>query len=366
MSKVLLLLLFSFAAFLTTTASASDDYNVFVYAGCSQPKYTVGSPYQVNVESLLASLINAASFSSYANFTSAPASGASPAYGLLQCRGDLSVSDCQSCVRSGLSQLSSLCPSAAGAAIQLRGCFVRYGNDSFLGKPDTGVLYKKCGPAAGGGYNSDLLSMRDAALADLTTSGAGAYRVGAAGYVQAVAQCVGDQSAKECDDCVAAAVAQLRALCGYAVAGDAYLGKCYGRYWSNGIYTPKTEDHGDETGKTLAIIIGLMAGVGLIIVFLSFLRKAGSHGIWTVVIQGMVFLSLGLELLLGGALASSSWAFLNLQVVLYLCIIEPSIVATTVGTYTLDANSGERRWCVDVVAMFGAESLGPNQMNSSQ
>ncbi|CAL9748462.1 unnamed protein product [Musa acuminata subsp. burmannicoides] len=271
---MLLLLLASSIASLTT--SASDDYTDFVYAGCSQPKYTLGSPYQLNVDSVLTSLANAAAFSSYANFTSSAAGGSFPAYGLFQCRGDLPFSDCDSCVRSGLSRLSAFCPSAAGAAVQLRGCFLRYGNDSFLGKPDTSVLYKKCGPPAAGGYNSDQLGMRDAALADLTSGAAGgSYRVGAAGYVQAMAQCVGDQSAKECDDCVAGAVAHLRAVCGFAVAGDAYLGKCYAKYWSNGVYTTSKTDHGDEAGKTLAIIIGLMAGVALIIVFLSFLRRAG-------------------------------------------------------------------------------------------
>ncbi|CAL9067317.1 unnamed protein product, partial [Musa banksii] len=274
-----LLLIFLFACVAPPSASASDGYTDFVYAGCSQPKCTPGSPYQFNVESLLASLANAAAYSSYANFTSTAAASSSPAYGLFQCRGDLPFSDCHSCVRSALSQLSSLCPSAAGAAIQFRGCFLRYGNDSFLGKADTSVLYKKCGPPAGGGYNSDMLGMRDAALADLTSDSArGSYRIGAAGYVQAVAQCVGDQSAKHCEDCLAAAVAELRAACGFAVAGDAYLGKCFARYWSNGVYTSKT-DHDDEAGKTLAIIIGLIAGVALIIVLLSFLRKAGNYGL---------------------------------------------------------------------------------------
>ena len=35
-------------------------------------------------------------------------------------------------------------------------------------------------------------------------------------------------------------------------------------------------DSSDEAGKTLAIIIGLMAAVALIIIFASFLRKAGN------------------------------------------------------------------------------------------
>ncbi|XP_074588926.1 plasmodesmata-located protein 7-like [Curcuma longa] len=278
MSEFLLLLLFSSMASSSSSASSDDD---FVYAGCSQPKYAAASPYQYNLGALFASLANSAAFSSYANFTSA-AAGTPAAYGLFQCRGDMAVSECAACVRSGLSQLSALCPSAAGASVQLRGCYLRYGNDSFLGKPDTSVLYKKCAsPSASGGHGDDesgmQLSMRDAALAALQPSGGGSYRVGAAGEVKAVAQCVGDQSAKQCDECTAAAVARLKEVCGLAGAGDAYLGKCYVRYSSDGV-DASHDDHGDEAGKTVAIIIGLIAGVALILLFLSFIRKAGNQG----------------------------------------------------------------------------------------
>ncbi|XP_038973625.1 plasmodesmata-located protein 6 [Phoenix dactylifera] len=261
-----------------SVAKRKDDYNSFVYAGCSQ-KYTAGSPYQVNVESLLTSLANAAEFSTYANFTSSSASSATPAYGLFQCRADLPISNCDSCIRSALTQLSALCPGAAGAAVQLRSCFLRYDNDSFIGKPDNSLLYKRCGGDAPGGYASDVLGMRDAALGSLTAAppAGGSYRVGGAGYVQAMAQCVGDLSSKECSDCVESAVAQLKAVCGLAVGADVYLGKCYLQCWSNGGYSSR-HGHGGEAGKTLAVVVGLMAGVALIIVFLSFIRRAGNSG----------------------------------------------------------------------------------------
>ncbi|MFS7969794.1 hypothetical protein Hanom_Chr09g00813371 [Helianthus anomalus] len=41
---------------------------------------------------------------------------------------------------------------------------------------------------------------------------------------------------------------------------------------------PVTGEH-DEAEKTFAIIVGLLAGVALIIIFLTFMRKAfGRHG----------------------------------------------------------------------------------------
>lgn len=245
-----------FASSMASPAAADDSTSAFIYAGCSQTRYAPGSPSQLNVDSLLSSLASSASSTSpYSNLTFAVTSDASPSFGLFQCRGDLQPSDCGDCVRSALSRISFLCPFAAGAAVQLAGCFLRYGNDSFVGKPDTSVLYKKCGAAAGGVYGSDQIGIRDAALAALTGGGngaaAGGYRVGAAGYVQAVAQCVGDQSVSQCDDCVAVAVAQLRAACGYTVAGDAYLGKCYARFWynGNGAYNDEADHHHHDDGK---------------------------------------------------------------------------------------------------------------------
>ncbi|KAG6525127.1 plasmodesmata-located protein 7-like [Zingiber officinale] len=221
--------------FSSTTIASFDDYTAFVYVGCSQSKRIVESPYNTNVESLFASLANAAAISSYESFTCTAASAANPAYGLFQCRTDLAVAYCASCVRSAIDQLSSLCPGATGAAVQLKGCLIRYADDAFLGKLETNLLFKKCGAPASDASSASLLGMRDAAFDDLS-SGGGSYRVGAAGRVRALALCVGDLTGKQCGDCVAAALAELKDACGVSDGGDAYLGKCYASYWSDGAY----------------------------------------------------------------------------------------------------------------------------------
>ncbi|KAG2610422.1 plasmodesmata-located protein 6-like [Panicum virgatum] len=301
-----------------TPARGGDDYTAFVYAGCSQARYDPGSQYAADVDSALSSLVNSAGFTAYANYTSpSAATGLAAVY---QCRSDLPAAVCGACVKSAASKLSSLCNAAAGAAVQLRACFVRYGNDSFLGKQDTTVLFKKCGGESAG--DTGVVAMRDAALGALVAASApadeGSYRAGAAGYVQAMSQCVGDLSAKACSDCVSAASAQLKAGCGFASAGEVYLGKCYARFWSNaaagssgggvpvgggagggagasngvggagvggasngyayGGFVPNTYGQHDESGKTLAIIIGLVAAVAIVIVLLSFVRRAGGVG----------------------------------------------------------------------------------------
>ncbi|RRT35595.1 hypothetical protein B296_00055423 [Ensete ventricosum] len=255
--ELFLLLFLLFFLRCSVAVASSDDFTAFVYVGCSQTKSVSGSPYQSNVDSLLTSLANAAALSSYDSFTSSAASTTNPAYGLFQCRTDLANSVCASCVRSALDQLSSLCPSSTGATVQLKGCFFRYGDESFLGKPDTTLLYNKCGSVAPDEHSSDLLVMRDTALSGLA-SGGGNYRLGTGGRVRGLAQCVGDQSPNDCGGCVAAAVAQLKDICGVADAGDAYLGKCYVSYWSDAVDT-SGHHHGNRPsgGRRWTVIVFL-------------------------------------------------------------------------------------------------------------
>ncbi|KAG8072284.1 hypothetical protein GUJ93_ZPchr0006g44824 [Zizania palustris] len=218
---------------LVARALGGEDYSGFVYAGCSQGRYESGSWYASDVESVLTSLANSAAYSPYASFTS-PSASSSSVVGVYQCRSDLPAEVCNGCVRSAISRLSSQCAWASGGAVQLRACFVRYSNDTFLGKQDTTVLFKKCGGTPG---DAGGAAMRDSALGALVAAAAPAgedYRAGGSGGVQAMSQCVADLGAKACSDCVLAAAGQLKVGCGYATDGEVYLGKCYARFWANG------------------------------------------------------------------------------------------------------------------------------------
>lgn len=155
-------------------------------------------------------------------------------YGLFQCRGDLSNSDCAKCVAHSVSQLGIVCHSSCGGALQLEGCYVKYDNATFLGVEDKTVLVKKCGPSSG--YDSDALTRRDAVLAYLT-GGSEMFRVGGSGKVQGEAQCVGDLSAGECQDCLSDAAGRLRNECGTAAWGDMFLAKCYVRLSEGGVHS---------------------------------------------------------------------------------------------------------------------------------
>lgn len=203
----------------------------FLYLGCSQLKYNpANSPYQSNINSILASLVNSASFANYNSFkNSLPGSALNEVvYGLFQCRGDLSSpGDCHDCVNDAVSRLGTLCIGASGGALQYDGCYVRYDNVSFIGVEDKTVVYSKCGPSAG--YESDLLTRINGVLDYLAGSGQ-YFRVGGSGNMKGYAQCTQDLSMSECQDCVSEAIQRLRSECGSAASGDMFLGKCYARY----------------------------------------------------------------------------------------------------------------------------------------
>ncbi|KAM7523854.1 hypothetical protein LguiA_013756 [Lonicera macranthoides] len=258
-------------SFLPLPSLSTDD--TFVYGGCSQIKFIPDSPYESNLNSLLASMLNSATYSSYNKFTLTGSGPQDIVYGLYQCRGDMSMPDCATCVAHSVSRLRVLCQQTCGGAVQLEGCFVKYDNISFIGEEDKEVVTKKCGPLIGG--DADLINRRDAVMASLGGSG-GLYRVGGAGDVQGVAQCTGDLSVSDCQDCVTEAIGRLKGECGGAVFGDMFLGKCYARYSTNGAHVYSKSDHDDshdDAEKTFAIIIGLFAVVALIIIFLTFMRK---------------------------------------------------------------------------------------------
>nr|GMD15402.1 cysteine-rich repeat secretory protein 12-like [Ipomoea batatas] len=253
--------------------------DTFVYGGCSQMKFTPGTPYESNVNSVLTSFVNSAGSANFNNYKiSVPGSSQSDiVYGLYQCRGDLGGVDCRNCVGRAVSQLGMLCVDTSGGALQLDGCFVKYDNVSFLGAEDKTVVSHKCGPPIS--YGSDDETRRDAVLSYLTAGGQ-YFRVGGSGRVQGVAQCTQDLSQTECQDCLSDAIGRLRNECGSAPWGDMFLSKCYARYSERGFSSktgkrsPATDDDNDEeVEKTLAITIGLIAGVAVLVVFLSVLSK---------------------------------------------------------------------------------------------
>ncbi|KAL6911898.1 hypothetical protein ACP4OV_000703 [Aristida adscensionis] len=280
--------------------AASAAPGTFMYAGCSPSRYEPNTAFESNLNSVLASLASTASSgATYNSFTAgagattaavgtgpdaaalgatAPAASASAAaYGLYQCRGDLAPGGCVACVQDTVARLGAVCARAYAASLQADGCYVRYGARDVVGRADATVAYRQCSSRASD--DAGFLRSREAVLGELqeetTAAAAAGYKVSSSGAVEGVAQCLGDVAAADCAACLAQAVAQLKGTCGAAVAGDVYLTQCSVRYWANGYYPHPSRDYtGDDVWRTLAIIIGILAGLALIVVFIAFLRKS--------------------------------------------------------------------------------------------
>ncbi|XP_015869083.3 plasmodesmata-located protein 8 isoform X2 [Ziziphus jujuba] len=248
--------------------------HIFIYAGCSQEKYQPGSTFEGNLNSFLSSVVSSSSQVSYNGFavgngSSTPQEGT--IYGLFQCRGDLRTIDCSKCIESAVNQISLVCPYSYGASLQLEGCYVRYEHMDFLGKIDTSLRYKKCSKSVSN--DVEFFRRRDDVLADMES--ATGFRVGSSGLVGGFAQCLGDLSPTDCTSCLADAVGKLKSLCGSAAAADVFLAQCYAQYWASGYYDLSSDSSSeDQAGKTVAIIVGVLAGLAVMIVLLSFCRKA--------------------------------------------------------------------------------------------
>ncbi|KAK9690269.1 hypothetical protein RND81_09G117000 [Saponaria officinalis] len=264
----ILLILFSTALPISAHSAA---LHAFVYGGCSQLKFTTDdTTYMPNLNTLLTSLVNSATYSSYNHFTVAGTMSHDVVYGLYQCRGDLSMPDCASCIVHAVNQFGSLCPGSCGASVQLQGCFVKYDNNTFIGAEDKTIIYKKCGPSKGD------VTTRDAVLNGVVSEGGGLYRSGGTKDVAAIAQCVGDMSGGQCEDCIEESIKQLKLACATAAFGDVYLGKCYVRYTVSGgrDFFNSNGSEKNKGVKTFALIVGLLAAIAILIIFLTFICRA--------------------------------------------------------------------------------------------
>lgn len=110
-------------------------------------------------------------------------------------------------------------------------------------------------------------------LSDLESTQLG-YKVSRSGLVEGYAQCVGDLSPSDCTACLAESVGKLKNLCGSAVAAEVYLAQCYAHYWGSGYYDFSLDPtNGDNVGKSIAIIVGVIAGFAILVILLSLCRN---------------------------------------------------------------------------------------------
>ncbi|KAD3068544.1 hypothetical protein E3N88_36424 [Mikania micrantha] len=286
--------------FLLHCSSASDLTNL-IYKGCANQNFQ--NPIATeNLKSLYTTLV---SQSSNVNFYKSTSGGndqsTTSITGLYQCRGDLSNTDCNTCVKKLPETIQRVCNrDTIAARAQLVGCYMRYEVYGFQQVPATDLLYKQCGSrrVSESGFDERL----EAALSLIpkgVLAGKGYY---AGGYqsVYVLGQCEGDLGGGECVNCVRSAAEIGRSECRSSISGHIFLQQCYISYTYypdgvpgagegggdvGGVETGAAEIEGDDEGggggggrnntqKAVAIVFGGLAALGLVVAFLLVLKSA--------------------------------------------------------------------------------------------
>lgn len=266
------LILFATLAFQTYPNVASSEYFNLVFKGCSRQSFGGNIAFQQSVTALFSSLVAQSSSNSFSKATAG--SGETALSGLFQCRGDLSNAECSSCIRRIVEMPSTLCGDAVAVRIQLTGCYLLYQVSNFPQISGTQMLYKTCSQSEG-----SYEEKRDTAFAGVETGIAGKSGFYATTYasVYVIAQCEGDLSVGDCGACVKEAVQRAEVECGKAISGQVYLNRCYlsYSYYPNGVTGHSSLGSGQQqqTGKTVAIVVGGTAALLFGVICLLFIRS---------------------------------------------------------------------------------------------
>lgn len=254
----------------------SADLYALIYKGCANQSFPggVAPPSVAALSTTLSAQSASAKFYKTSSSPSA-ASSSTSVFGLFQCRGDLSASDCAACVSRAMSSWPGVCGASVAARVQLAGCLALYEVSGFPQVSGVQMLFKTCGTGSGGG--GDFEMRRDTAFSALeggVATSSGGFVATSYQAVYAMAQCEGDLSTGDCSQCVTQAVQHVEVECGGAPSGQVYLDKCYISY----SYYPHGVPHGGGTGgqqtaKTVAIVLGGAVGLGFVVICLLFARS---------------------------------------------------------------------------------------------
>ena len=234
-----------------TYSSTSSSTDTFIFAKCSPEKFSPGSAYETNLNSLLSSLVSSTVASRYNNLTVPSGTGAKsePAvvYGLFQCSVDLDATSCSSCVSRATALVGNTCPNSYSVFLEMQSCLVRFDKSSFFGVQDKTEMLKKCGQPMG--FNDQDALTRVSDVMGSLSSGSGSDRSGGNGDVRGMAQCMGDLSPAQCQDCLTDAIGRLSSDCGMSQGGYVYLSKCYARFSYGGSHARQTPNSNSNSNS---------------------------------------------------------------------------------------------------------------------
>ncbi|KAM7275553.1 hypothetical protein ACFE04_017419 [Oxalis oulophora] len=224
-------LLVTFSFLLQTVIGVDPLYHICSNTG----NFSASGPYANNLAKLLPSLEMTTPSSGFATATS----GQNPekSYGLALCRGDVSKSDCKTCVTDAAAEITKRCEYNKGAIIWYDNCELRYSNEEFFGGVDfANTVYM---------WNVNLVSDPDTfnnktkkLLSNLAEQAVGSSKFFATGQkkldgsrtLYGLTQCTRDVTSESCKKCLDQIIGELPNCCDAKEGGRVITATCNFRY----------------------------------------------------------------------------------------------------------------------------------------
>lgn len=226
---------------------------IFMYSNCdNSANYTSGSVYDQNLKLTLTSLISNASLTGF-NVTTV---GENPdvVYGLLQCRGDISLKDCQTCANTAASTIRQNCSNQKEASIGYDNCEIQYSDQKFFSivnsKRRAGFsnVENATEPVVFNRWVENLVRN----LSSIAASDPSRFALGSTSYTDvgdklyALLQCTRDLSEKSCLTCLEDIIGYIPGICGGKVGSQIYSISCNLRYETYRFYNLKEQNFPPE------------------------------------------------------------------------------------------------------------------------
>lgn len=201
--------------------------------------FTSASQYTTNVKALLKTLTSRSTLASTGfSMGSTGQPDTQQAYGLINCRADVSASDCKACAHQSTKDALSLCPGSQGAVLWYDSCLLKCSDSDFLGTVDTENQFRMSSavsvsgdPTRFGSRVKDLLNkLSQTAVTDPKLFALGKAKADSDTTVYGMVSCTRDLSSNECGSCLQEVVGDFSNCCDGVKGGRVIAASCMFRF----------------------------------------------------------------------------------------------------------------------------------------
>ncbi|KAK9993131.1 hypothetical protein SO802_022834 [Lithocarpus litseifolius] len=251
--KILLLL-----ALCICNAESADPLGLFCN---TDTNIGSGSQISANIDRLLAELVSKTPSNGF--IATSYGKNQYRVFGLAQCRGDVSRTDCSSSIQDAAKQIRQRCPNQADARIWYDYCFLRYSTKSFFGEIDTynGILFGNVENVTDPDtFNKELGTLFDQIRAQAVETrneglGKGKTKLSTFVTLYALVQCTRDLAPVDCAQCLAIAAGNFENFCKDRKGCRVLYSSCYVRYELYPFFFPLDSKPNDTLADTVMAIL---------------------------------------------------------------------------------------------------------------